>query len=173
MLCVVCSLFVLSRAHQCLNKGINCSQMMSTGKGSKVDLLTFKKWGKDGVIGYETVSIDNREFVNFVWCKVCARSKDALLHHPNCTGPVKKAIQNKYSLQITSFQYVCSTLNSCTHNVLGARNQLLLSSFLRARPDGPLTFCECATWKCIKKHLPDYTPMYLDGLFLKRHISNP
>ena len=57
--------------------------MASAGKGSKVDLLTFKEWGKDGVIGYKTVNIDHREFVNFVWCKVCARNKDALLQHPN------------------------------------------------------------------------------------------
>ena len=57
--------------------------MASAGKGSKVGLLAFKKWGKDGVIGYKTVNIDHREFVNFVWCKVCARNKDALLQHPN------------------------------------------------------------------------------------------
>ena len=93
MFCLFVICIVACPRHQCLNKGIICSQMTSTGKGSKVDLLTFKKWGKDGVIGYKTVSIDNREFVNFVWCKVCARNKDALLHHPNCKGPVKKAIQ--------------------------------------------------------------------------------
>ena len=29
--------------------------MTGVGKGSKVDLSTFKKWGKDGVIGYKTV----------------------------------------------------------------------------------------------------------------------
>ena len=57
--------------------------MASAEKGSKVDLLTFKEWGKDGVIGYKTVNIDHREFVNFVWCKVCARNKDALLQYPN------------------------------------------------------------------------------------------
>ena len=28
--------------------------MTSVDKGSKVDLSTFKKWGKDGVIGYKT-----------------------------------------------------------------------------------------------------------------------
>ena len=57
--------------------------MASAGKGSKVDLLTFKEWGKDGVIGYKTVNIDHREFVNFMWRKVCARNKDALLQHPD------------------------------------------------------------------------------------------
>ena len=57
--------------------------MASAGKDSKVGLLTFKEWEKDGVIGYKTVNIDHQEFVNFVWCKVCARNKDALLQHPN------------------------------------------------------------------------------------------
>lgn len=66
--------------------------MTSVGKGSKIDLSTFEKWGKDGVIGYKTINIDNRVFVNFVWCKVCERNKDALLHHPNCKGPVKKSV---------------------------------------------------------------------------------
>ena len=30
-------------------------KMTSVGKDSKVDLSTFKKWGKDGVIGHKTV----------------------------------------------------------------------------------------------------------------------
>ena len=30
-------------------------KMTSVGKGSKVDLSTLKKWGKDGVIGYKMV----------------------------------------------------------------------------------------------------------------------
>ena len=30
-------------------------KMTSIGKGSKVDLSTFKKWGNDGVIEYKTV----------------------------------------------------------------------------------------------------------------------
>ena len=29
--------------------------MTGVGKGSKVDLPTFKKWGKGGVIGYKAV----------------------------------------------------------------------------------------------------------------------
>ena len=49
--------------------------MTSVSKGNNVDLVTFKKWGKDDIIGYKTVSVENREFVNFVWCKVCARNK--------------------------------------------------------------------------------------------------
>ena len=59
-------------------------------KGSKVDIMTFKKWGNRGVIGCKTVSLENRNFVNFAWCKVCRRNKDAILLHSNC--PVKKSV---------------------------------------------------------------------------------
>ncbi len=46
--------------------------MAKDHKGSKVDLLTFKKWGKDNVIGYKVEKVNGRELMNFV-CSV--RSK--------------------------------------------------------------------------------------------------
>ena len=54
-----------------------------------MDLATFMKWGKDGVIGYKTITVDQRVYVNFVWCKVCKRNR-----HPNCKGPVKKSVKS-------------------------------------------------------------------------------
>lgn len=76
--------------------------MAKDHKGSKVDLLTFKKWGKDNVIGYKVEKVNGRELVNFVWCKVCARNKDALLTHPNCKGTVKKSVMHMSMEQTTS-----------------------------------------------------------------------
>ena len=65
-----------------------------TGKGNTVDLVTFMKWGKDGVIGYKTITKGDRNFVNFVWCKVCQRNEAALFQHPNCKGTVKKSVKS-------------------------------------------------------------------------------
>ena len=67
---------------------------MATGsKGNKVDFNTFKKWGKDNIIGYKTIEEGGQKFVNFVWCKVCTRNKDSIFAHPNCKGPIKTAIK--------------------------------------------------------------------------------
>ena len=66
--------------------------MAKNDKGSKIDLCTFKKWGKDNVLGYKVEKVNGREFVNFVWCNVCARNKDSLLTHRNCKGTVKKSV---------------------------------------------------------------------------------
>ena len=52
-------------------------------KGSKVELSTFLGWGKENIIGYKTTTVDNHTYVNFVWCKVCERNKNAILGHPN------------------------------------------------------------------------------------------
>jgi hypothetical protein len=61
-------------------------------KGSKVELSTFLGWGKESLIGYKTISVDNHTYVNFVSCKVCERNRNAVLVHPNCKGPVKKSV---------------------------------------------------------------------------------
>ena len=50
-----------------------------TPKGNYVNLSTFLGWKKDGVIGYKTEEVEGKKIVNFVWCKVCARYKEALL----------------------------------------------------------------------------------------------
>ena len=57
---------------------------MAEAKGNKVELRTFLSWKKEAVIVYKTTEENNRVFVNFVWCKVCARNKEAITVHPTC-----------------------------------------------------------------------------------------
>lgn len=47
-------------------------------KNHKVELSTFRKWGKCDIIGYKTIKENDRTFVNFVWHKVCAEHKEQL-----------------------------------------------------------------------------------------------
>ena len=72
--------------------------METCSKDNKVDFNTFKKWGKDNIIGYKTIEEGVRKFVNFVWCKVCTHNKDS--YHKrfyfcgrNCKGSIKTAIK--------------------------------------------------------------------------------
>lgn len=48
---------------------------MTVPKGNKVELTTFKSWGKENIIGFKTVKENARCMVNFIWCKVCERYK--------------------------------------------------------------------------------------------------
>ena len=57
--------------------------MAIENKGSRVELNTLKKTEKDGRIGYKMSEDNGGIYVNFVWCKVCARNKDSLLTHSN------------------------------------------------------------------------------------------
>ena len=43
-------------------------------KGNAVTLATFLKCQKQDVIGHEIEEIDGKKMVNFVWCKVCAKT---------------------------------------------------------------------------------------------------
>ena len=60
-------------------------------KGNKVELETFLGWGKNGIIGYksEKDTATLKIFVNFIWCKVCARNKDRIANSPSLKGNVK------------------------------------------------------------------------------------
>ena len=49
--------------------------------GNAVDMSTFLKWGKEEGIGYKTEEVNDKKVVNFVWCKVCARYKEAILRN--------------------------------------------------------------------------------------------
>ena len=61
--------------------------MSSKSKGKKVELYTFLSWGKESIIGYKTDNIDNRVFVNFPYCKICERNKNAVdFYVKNCTN---------------------------------------------------------------------------------------
>ncbi len=102
--------------------------MASESKGSKIDLNTFNKWGKDNVIGYKTIEENGRTYVNFVWCKVCAGNKDSLLSHSNCKGAVKRAL-NAY---INGTTYV--TKHNVNRHLEGEGHRIALS-IEKSKPD--------------------------------------
>lgn len=63
----------------------------SKSKGNRVELRTFQNYGKSDIIGYKTEELDGKEYVNFIWCKVCARNKAGILSHPSLRGNTKKS----------------------------------------------------------------------------------
>ena len=67
-------------------------KMANSAKGNSVMLATFKKWDLEDAFGNKTEEKDDKIMVNYVWCKICAANKTALLQHPNCKGSVKNAI---------------------------------------------------------------------------------
>ena len=62
-------------------------------KGNKVKLSMFNSWGKGSVLGYKTEESNSISYVNFIWCKVCARNSNSLLNHHKCKGEVKNSIK--------------------------------------------------------------------------------
>ena len=62
-------------------------------KGKKVKISTFNSWGKESVIGYKTEESNGISYVNFIWCKVCARNSNSLLKHHNCKGEVANSVK--------------------------------------------------------------------------------
>ena len=66
--------------------------MAAARKGNKVELSMFLSWGKQDVFGYKTEELGGKTLVNFVWCKVCATRKEALLNASNVKDNIKKAI---------------------------------------------------------------------------------
>ena len=61
-----------------------------TTKGNKVQLSTFLKWNVSDVVGYTTNEENGNTYVVTVYCKVCARNKEAALK--SCKGPIKEAV---------------------------------------------------------------------------------
>ena len=57
-------------------------------KGNSVELKTFKSHGVDEILGFETEEKDGQTYMNFIWCKVCARS-EGIKKHPNLGGNTK------------------------------------------------------------------------------------
>ena len=45
-------------------------------KGNKVKLQIFFKWGIGNVFGHKLLVEDSISYVNYIWCKVCARNKN-------------------------------------------------------------------------------------------------
>ena len=67
--------------------------MSSTIKGNKVKLATFLSWGASGVIGQKETVENGIVFVNFVWCKMCAKNKLCVLQHPAVKGASRKSAE--------------------------------------------------------------------------------
>ena len=66
---------------------------MATNKGNKVELTTFKKWGKTDIIGSEIEEKDGKTFVVKVWCKLCGKHSNKIQKRPECRGSIKTSIQ--------------------------------------------------------------------------------
>ena len=59
------------------------------GKGNKIELSTFEKYGKSEIIGYKRVEASGNTLVNFIWCKLCVKHKDSTLAERTLRGSVK------------------------------------------------------------------------------------
>ena len=46
-------------------------------KGNKVQLSKFLKWDVHDIFGHKIIEEGSSKFVNFVWCKLCAKNKAA------------------------------------------------------------------------------------------------
>ena len=70
--------------------------MASISKGNSVELRTFENYSfaKDNIIGFKTEAKGNKTFVNFVWCKLCAKHSSTIYRNPLCKGSGKKAADN-------------------------------------------------------------------------------
>ena len=63
----------------------------NTNKGMIKELGTFLSWGKEEIIGYGTFEQYGKQYVNKIWCKICARHKDIIL--PKLKGAAKKSAE--------------------------------------------------------------------------------
>lgn len=55
-------------------------------------LQTFLSWKKEDIIGYETKMINGENLVIKIWCKLCAKHKQAILNDPSIKGSIKKSM---------------------------------------------------------------------------------
>ena len=81
---------------------------MSSSKGNKVKLKTFLSWQKANILGYKTEVKEGVTYVNYVWCKVCARNEHVIKSDKSCKGEVGVSI----------LQFVRGTNNITKHSVL-------------------------------------------------------
>ena len=73
----------------------------------------FLGYGKSEIIGYKATEEGGRKYVNFVWCKVCARNKEATLNDPSLKGSIKNSIR-----AFIDGTNVVTKHQVCTHNTL-------------------------------------------------------
>ena len=83
-------------------------------------MSTFNKWGVSNIIGFRTVEREGTKFVNFVWCKSCAKHENRALNH-NVRGAIKDAAEAlvtgtsvvaKFDVSMSVFFY--SIFQTCT-----------------------------------------------------------
>ncbi len=67
--------------------------MASNSKGQAIEITTFRKYGKDSIIGSKTEDRDGKIMVTSIWCKLCAKHKNVILSNPLCKGSAKKAVE--------------------------------------------------------------------------------
>ena len=73
-----------------INMLILCSQLsiIKIFKGTTqhvvIELRTFLSYGESDILGlgYKTEQVNGRVYVNFCWCKVCAKNKDGIIQIP-------------------------------------------------------------------------------------------
>ena len=66
---------------------------MESTKGNIVSLQTFQTYETNNVIVYKTINIEGKIMVNFAWCKLCAKHKNAIYNGPNCKANAKKSAE--------------------------------------------------------------------------------
>ncbi len=83
-------------------------------KGNKIEISTFRKYGKSDIIGYKTVDENGKTYVNFIWCKLCAKHKEAILSDPTLKGSVKASAKafSEGTNVVTKYQVIKSLFYS-------------------------------------------------------------
>ena len=62
-------------------------------KGKRIEFSTVQKYGKSEIIGYKTEDENGKTFVNFIWCKLCAKHKETILANPALKGSIKASVK--------------------------------------------------------------------------------
>ena len=78
---------------------------MSSSKGNKIKLKTFLSWQKTNILGYKTEVKEGVTYINYVWCKVCARNEHVIK-------------SDKGKVGVSMLQFVRGTNNITKHLVL-------------------------------------------------------
>ena len=76
-----------------INMLILCFQLSikifkSTTQHVVIELRTFLSYAKSDILGlgYKTEQVNGRVYVNFCWCKVCAKNKDGIIQNTTLRG---------------------------------------------------------------------------------------
>ena len=63
------------------------------GKPITKELSTFLSWEKENVIGYTEETINSKQYVTKIWCKICAKHKNEILNSTLLKGAATKSIK--------------------------------------------------------------------------------